>query len=36
MIALRDGGPVSLDGLSEVQYSVTNTPKFAGGGGVLG
>jgi hypothetical protein len=36
MIALRDGGPVSLDGLSQVQYSVTDTPKFAGGGGFLG
>ena len=36
MKALKDGGPVSLEGLESVEYLVTDTPKFAGGGGFLG
>jgi hypothetical protein len=36
MIALKDGGPVRLDGLEAVSYTVTDTAKFAGGGGFLG
>ena len=36
MKALKDGGPVSLDGLESVAYSVTDSPKYAGGGGFLG
>ena len=36
MTALRDGGPQTLSGLVSVRYSVTDTPKFAGGGGFLG
>ena len=36
MHALKDGGRKSLAGLESVAYTVDNTPKFAGGGGMLG
>ena len=36
MKALKDGGPVSLPGLEEIAYTVTDTAKFAGGGSFLG
>ena len=36
MHALKDGGRVSLDGLEAVQYKVTDEPRYAGGGGLLG
>ena len=35
MTALRDGGPQRLAGLERVCYSVDDTPRFAGGGGLL-
>ena len=36
MHALRDGGQVSLPGLEAVHYIVSDEPRFAGGGGMLG
>ena len=36
MHALKDGGRVSYDGLESVSYTVTDEPRFAGGGGLLG
>ena len=36
MHALKDGGRKSLAGLESVAYTVDDTPKFAGGGGMLG
>ena len=36
MHALKDGGKVSLPGLESVVYSVTDVPRYAGGGGMLG
>jgi hypothetical protein len=36
MRALKDGGRVHLDGLEAVRYAVTDEPRYAGGGGLLG
>ena len=36
MRALKDGGRVAFKGLESVTYSVTDEPRFAGGGGLLG
>ena len=36
MKALKDGGAVALPGLEAVSYTVTDVPRYAGGGGMLG